>query len=43
VILAISKSIILTGCIAVVLIYVFLLPDSSFAQNLKHAANNKLI
>jgi len=31
------------GCIAIVLFYVFLLPDSGFAQKLKHAASNKLI
>jgi hypothetical protein len=29
-------------CIAIVWIYVFLLPDSGFVQKLKHAASNKL-
>ena len=43
VISAIWKSISLRGCIATVLLYVFLLPDSGFAQKLKHAASYKLI
>jgi hypothetical protein len=31
------------GCIAVVWLCVFLLPDVAFAQKPKHAASNKLI